>query len=232
MDLSIFGSGPCSPGSAGSNSDSNGPASAAPSTRQKSTPSAAKSSRATGRESPVSATSPPSTLPLFPPAISSAAGSHAKTSQSARSEARELACKALALASGLTWSESLKLNAQTGSWSRTWREAGASGFPLCDGTWDDSTTRRFRSNWRRAVAACPTFVSDSSCWPTPTASAYGSGNNGCPGDGRKRYAQKGKPSLWSRARAAGGHLNPLFSLWLMGFPKDWLGQPGGQSETR
>jgi len=57
---------------------------------------------------------------------------------------------------------------------------------------------------------------------TPTASSYGSGNNGCPGDGRKAYAQAGKPSLWSRARAEGGHLNRRLSLWLMGFPEDWL----------
>ncbi|MFS8071316.1 MAG: hypothetical protein ACMG6S_33520 [Byssovorax sp.] len=32
-------------------------------------------------------------------------------------------------------------------------------------------------------------------WPTPTASSYGSSNNGCPGDGREEYATKGRPSL-------------------------------------
>ena len=35
--------------------------------------------------------------------------------------------------------------------------------------------------------------------PTPTASRYGTGNNGCPGDGRKEYATKGRLSLHSMA---------------------------------
>jgi hypothetical protein len=37
-------------------------------------------------------------------------------------------------------------------------------------------------------------------WPTPSASSYGSSNNGCPGDGREVYAQAGKPSLETMAR--------------------------------
>jgi hypothetical protein len=46
----------------------------------------------------------------------------------------------------------------------------------------------------------PTSESDgSSLLPTPSASRYGSGNNGDPGDGRGEYAQKGKPSLWTMA---------------------------------
>lgn len=32
-------------------------------------------------------------------------------------------------------------------------------------------------------------------WPTPSATRYGSSGNGCPGDGRARYAHRGKPSL-------------------------------------
>lgn len=36
--------------------------------------------------------------------------------------------------------------------------------------------------------------------PTPTAVSYGSSNNGCPGDGRKEYATRGKPSLQTMAR--------------------------------
>lgn len=37
-------------------------------------------------------------------------------------------------------------------------------------------------------------------WPTPTANRYGSSNNGCPGDGRTEYKQKGKPRLEGMAR--------------------------------
>ena len=36
--------------------------------------------------------------------------------------------------------------------------------------------------------------------PTPSASSYGTSNNGCPGDGRKEYRTKGKPSLETMAR--------------------------------
>lgn len=71
------------------------------------------------------------------------------------------------------------------------------------------------------MSAHPTCAPESSCLPTPTASRYGSTNNGCPGDGREKYATGGKPSLWSLASRAGGHLNPRLSLWLMGFPEDW-----------
>lgn len=37
-------------------------------------------------------------------------------------------------------------------------------------------------------------------WPTPTASAYGSGQNGCPGDGRLEFKGKGAPSLHTLAK--------------------------------
>lgn len=46
----------------------------------------------------------------------------------------------------------------------------------------------------------PTSAPASSFWPTPTASSYGSSNNGCPGDGREEYATRGKPSLEAMAR--------------------------------
>ena len=39
-------------------------------------------------------------------------------------------------------------------------------------------------------------------WPTATASAYGTGQNGCPGDGREEFNGKGAPSL-----------NTLAKLW-------------------
>ena len=81
-------------------------------------------------------------------------------------------------------------------------------------------------------------------WPTPTASEYGTGQNGCPGDGRETFAQKGKPSLSTLARAwdttsrrclettsgglSGMALNPAFVESLMGFPPGWTEpDPGG-----
>ena len=35
--------------------------------------------------------------------------------------------------------------------------------------------------------------------PTPSAERYGTGNNGCPHDGREEYATRGKPSLYTLA---------------------------------
>jgi hypothetical protein len=58
-------------------------------------------------------------------------------------------------------------------------------------------------------------------WPTPTASRYGSGQNGNPRDGREAYKGKGKPSLDTLARRAGGRINPAWEEKLMGFPVGW-----------
>jgi len=62
-------------------------------------------------------------------------------------------------------------------------------------------------------------------WPTPTASEYGSSNNGCPGDGREVYATAGKASLFTEARRDGGTLNPAWVEALMGFPEGWTDGP-------
>lgn len=66
-------------------------------------------------------------------------------------------------------------------------------------------------------------------WPTPTASEYGSSNNGCPGDGREVYATAGKASLYTEARREGGHPQPGMgrgahgvSAWL----DRWPARPG------
>jgi hypothetical protein len=48
-------------------------------------------------------------------------------------------------------------------------------------------------------------------WPTPTASRYGTRNNGDPGDGRGEYL----------AVRLGGVLNPAWIEALMGFPPGW-----------
>jgi hypothetical protein len=71
--------------------------------------------------------------------------------------------------------------------------------------------------------------------PTPTASSYGSSNNGNPHDHREQYATRGKASLWtmaSRGELPGhrrGHLSPIYAEWMMGFPKGWTLLPTGQT---
>jgi len=60
-----------------------------------------------------------------------------------------------------------------------------------------------------------------SAWPTPTASRYGTRNNGCPGDGRDEYATKGSPSLETMCNP----LNPDWVEALMGFPIGWTVGP-------
>jgi len=218
----------CFPVLEGSNSGLSGRASDARSTRSSRTSSAGSASRRAGQESPSGETSPSSTSTSCPRATFSSEASPARESASL-TPPRELACMILAAASGATWRELSKLNDLSGSWSRTWRTAGESGFPVCDETWEGSATKRFRSSLRHASAASGMSVDASSCWPTPTASSYGSTNNGVPPDGREQYATKGKPSLWSLASREGGKLNPDFSLALMGFPEGWLDLPSALS---
>ncbi len=64
-------------------------------------------------------------------------------------------------------------------------------------------------------------------WPTPTASSYGSSNNGSPGDGRDEFATKGKPSLAVLVRdGEGGTLSPLWVETLQGLPSNWTSTSG------
>lgn len=67
-------------------------------------------------------------------------------------------------------------------------------------------------------------------YPTPTASVYGSTNNGSPGDGRETYATKGTLSLNAmalrgRLGTTAGQLNPDWVETLMGFPIGWTDGP-------
>ena len=62
-------------------------------------------------------------------------------------------------------------------------------------------------------------------WPTPTATPYGTRNNGNPHDHRSEYATKGAPSLETIAAKEGGHLNPEWVEALMGFPIGWSDGP-------
>lgn len=68
-------------------------------------------------------------------------------------------------------------------------------------------------------------------YPTPTATTYGTRNNGDPGDGRGEYATKGAPSLETMAQQRfldpneGAPLNPDWVETLMGFPIGWTDGP-------
>ena len=62
--------------------------------------------------------------------------------------------------------------------------------------------------------------------PTPTASTYGSSQNGTRADG-STFNQAGKPSLRTMAVRRGlgstrGKLSAEFVRWMMGFPTGWL----------
>ena len=97
--------------------------------------------------------------------------------------------------------------------------------------------------------------------PTPTATEYGSSNNGCPRDGRREeFATKGKPSLrymltptakgnlnspsmdkWAGARALRSLMESLgvggtvalarIYQWMMGYPRGWLDSGSKPTET-
>ena len=66
--------------------------------------------------------------------------------------------------------------------------------------------------------------------PTPTASLYGSSNNGCPRDGRRtEYRTKGKKSLESLT----GGIYPALREWMMGWPIGWTAlEPLGTDRFR
>ncbi len=83
-------------------------------------------------------------------------------------------------------------------------------------------------------SALRTCVVEPSSLPTPTVTAYGSSNNGLK-NGRE-YATKGKPSLWAMAKQGTlplhprGPLDPRWTEWAMGFPKDWTAPEEPASE--
>lgn len=71
-------------------------------------------------------------------------------------------------------------------------------------TWNKRATPGGSTWWVLTTSARP--IDANACgessgeWPTPTATPYGSSNNGSPGDGREAYATAGKPSLENMAR--------------------------------
>lgn len=94
-------------------------------------------------------------------------------------------------------------------------------------SWNDSASKRYRSQCRRKLLELLIDGTGSSLLPTPNATPYGTGNNGNPHDHRTEYATKGKPSLWTMARRGmlpnhdAGPLAPRYVEWMMGFPDHW-----------
>jgi len=107
---------------------------------------------------------------------------------------------------------------------------GAEGMPVC----------RFECPPRkleRPICAIELSSLGGELLPTPTAQAYGSGQNGNPGDSRKKYRGAGKPSLNTLARTGHlpfhppGRLRPRWLLWSMSLPLSWLDPLNDSSAT-
>jgi hypothetical protein len=94
----------------------------------------------------------------------------------------------------------------SGSWQRTLLELLQSNLTDLSGStkaWNRRVTKSSRSLWVLTTVERLTDESGHGSlldWPTPTASEYGSSNNGCPGDGRMEYATKGRPNLQTMAK--------------------------------
>ena len=149
--------------------------------------------------------------------ISSAEDSRARTYPPATPE--ELAWMVIEAACGGSSSASSTSCGPHGSSSRTSQATAADGSLPSASDWSGSGTKRYRSRLRRAFSALPTVADASSLLPTPTASRYGSSNNGCPHDHRTEYRLKRNPSMW---QLVGGRPDPSFVERMMGFPAGWL----------
>lgn len=137
-------------------------------------------------------------LSLFDLLTSSAEASPARTSQALAKAPVWLVPVA---DSGSSTTESSPSFVRPGSSSKTSRQARASGCPMCGTDCGMSDTIRPQSRFLPSTSARPTSADECSLLlPTPSASGYGSSNNGCPGDGREQYATRGKLSLRGMAR--------------------------------
>lgn len=114
------------------------------------------------------------------------------------------ASKANAAGCGFKCDESCPRCGRLGSLLKTSLLSAVEAQTGCSATWKRSATPSGRSWWVLTISARRTGASacgsSGDPWPTPTASAYGSSNNGCPGDGRAEYATKGNPSLATLAK--------------------------------
>lgn len=164
----------------------------------------AKSIPIAGQSSPSIglASSSTTTLDLFP-----------GSKESMLSPEEFLASQLASLANGLDNStsggygqRSLKLFkhiAPAGSWQRTLSESLASSLTDLSGfAGHFETSVMIRGQSLSPLTTWAPHISDveSGLLLTPSATSYGTSNNGCPGDGRKEFATKGKLSLFTMAR--------------------------------
>jgi hypothetical protein len=131
------------------------------------------------------------------PLGSSAGGSPAKT---LRARARERASKAIQVASGTSIGESSKSFDPPSPLWKTLRAARHDGCAKCGANSKHLDIER--APWGLPPRTSARLIADPefSLLPTPTASTYGSTNNGDPHDGRGAYRTKGKPSLATMAK--------------------------------
>ena len=143
----------------------------------------------------------PSEKPISQLSMFSAAGSPAKTSAELE-QARD--STEPGPGSGSSSVASSKKHVPASSSSRTSRPARAATCPRCGGLCATSDTEPVPLRFLPPTSARHIVgdVSSSSgmLFPTPTASTYGTGQNGCHGDGRETFAGRGSPSLTTMAR--------------------------------
>lgn len=173
----------------------------------------------TPNASPTSAPSEPEPSPLL---TSCAAGSLARIS---RSRARTEGSRANARDSGTSTSESSPKSARASSSSKTFLDSFGGAWTRFSRGSGHLVTR-----WRGPACAPQTLAlligeSVSSSLPTPTASSYGSSQNGV----NRTRPSAGTLSLWTRAARGAwpdgctdrGLLSPVYVEWLMAFPSGW-----------
>jgi len=117
------------------------------------------------------------------------------------------------------------------------------GCPRCTGVCTCLDTEPVPSHFLPPMSGRPTSDEESSLLPTPSANSYGSNRGGAAGRiGKVRHSleslarhqwatpcrsdekgPKGAPTKGGRnlPREAGGHLNPTWVEWLMGFSAGW-----------
>lgn len=153
--------------------------------------------------------------------MSSAAGSHAKTSATLgigqESAANDPVC-GLSMSGSLAWYDLDSL-----LW-RTWQRCFIEGWELFSETFPDSGLMRSGRLFRRAPWVLHTHGKDCSLWPTPTASM---GQNGW---GINLNCLHGyRPDVGARCAVSGWRPHPELIETLMGFPIHWTDL--GDSET-
>lgn len=194
-----------------------------PSPSVKSTRSAGECSPSTGPTCPATKTLEPSQATLFAetelPSISSAEGSHVKTSR-----ALELALALLAngRGSGLNLPVSLASYDRASSSWKTWQRSLIETGQWASFSEPWPTSGMMRSGQLYPLAPWASHMCDSECslWPTPTASMDGRGFGIPLHDRTGRYKKSTVSRVHALVRRHGWRIHPNFTEALMGFPMD------------